>query len=325
VGNSRICGGLRGFLGLIRFEHTVFALPFALVAAVLAQRWVNSHSGFTGELPLFAASGKWDTLLSGSVPIQTGTTGILPSLYDLGFILLAMVSGRTLAMLANRIIDAQIDARNPRTSLWHIPAGAVSVRQAKLWALLSAVVFLLSALALNLWCFLLAPLAAVWLILYPYAKRYSPLAHYILGGAQAIAPVGVFIAVTGQVSPEILPLAVAVGLWVGSFDVYYALQDVVFDRAEGLHSLPADFGERPAMMAALVGHLLTGALLIWTCYIFDAGTIAVLASCAFALALVVEHLLVRARREFVGLAFFTLNGIISVAYALTLVVAVLSA
>lgn len=310
---------LRNFLGLIRYEHTVFALPFALVAAVCAQRWVNLRAGFTANLPPLAQSTKWDELLHGAIPQQIGAAGVFPSLYDLAFILLAMVSGRTLAMLANRIIDAAIDARNPRTESRHIPRGIVSLRQATVWAVISGVVFLLSALALNLWCFLLAPLAAVWLIFYPYAKRFTPFAHYILGGAQAIAPLGVFLAVTASVSWEILPLALAVGIWIGSFDIYYAIQDVDFDRSEKLHSLPADYGIQPAMAIALIGHIATGALLLWSGYLFRMGTAMAIITLAFTAALIVEHLIVRARRELVGVAFFTLNGIISVAYSLAAV------
>lgn len=311
---------LRNFLGLIRFEHTVFALPFALVAAIFSQRWLNALHDMTTALPLFAPSAKWQAFTTSVFHAQVSGEGVFPSVYDIGFILLAMVSGRTLAMLANRIIDAQIDARNPRTSSWHIPTGAVSLHQAKLWALIAVVIFLLAALALNWWCFVLAPLALVWLVGYPYAKRWTPFAHYILGGAQAIAPLGVFLAITATLSWEIFPLALAVGLWVGSFDIYYALQDVEFDRAEGLHSLPADFGVRPAMLAALIGHMLTGALLVWTCYIFHTGAALVAATVIFAHVLFVEHLIVQARRELIGVAFFTLNGLLSVGYLVVVVI-----
>jgi len=311
---------LRDFLGLIRFEHTIFALPFALVAAIFSQRWLNDLHGTAHQLPLFAPSAKWHAFTSGVFHANVSGAGIFPSVYDLGFILLAMVSGRTLAMLCDRVIDAGIDARNPRTASRHIPAGIISPRQAKLWAVVSAAVFFLAALALNWWCFILAPLALAWLIGYPYAKRFTPFAHYVLAGAQAIAPVGVFLAITATISWEILPLAAAVGLWVGSFDIYYVLQDVEFDRAEGLHSLPADFGERPAMLAALFGHLATGALLVWTCYIFSAGTMLVAATIVFTAVLVAEHILVHLRRELIGVAFFTVNGLLSVGYLVVVVV-----
>ena len=316
---------LRDFLGLIRFEHTIFALPFALVAAIFSQRWLNDLHGAAGTLPLFAPSAKWHAFTTSVFHAEVSGAGVFPSVYDLGFILLAMVSGRTLAMLCDRVIDAGIDARNPRTASRHIPAGRISPRQAKQWAMISAAVFFIAALALNWWCFVLAPLALAWLIGYPYAKRFTPFAHYVLAGAQAIAPVGVFLAITATISWEIFPLAVAVGLWVGSFDIYYVLQDVEFDRAEGLHSLPADFGEKPAMLAALMGHIATGALLLWTCYIFHAGTALAAATVAFSLVLVAEHVLVQARRDLIGVAFFTLNGVISVAYALVLATAVMAA
>jgi 4-hydroxybenzoate polyprenyltransferase len=156
----------------------------------------------------------------------------------------------------------------------------------------------------------------VVLILYPYAKRYTPLAHYALGFAQAIAPAGVFIAITGTLRWEILPLAAAVGIWIGSFDIYYALQDVEVDRAQWLHSLPADIGVAPAMWIALMGHLATGALLFWSARIFGMGTAVIAATVAFAALLVVEHFIVKLRPKLIGVAFFTLNGVISAAYSL---------
>ena len=306
---------LRDFLGLIRFEHTIFALPFAFVAAVAAQIWVNAPIS-ARPLHLFAASMKADALLHARIAPPPALPGVFPSIYDLVFILIAMASGRTLAMLANRIIDARIDAVNPRTAARHIPAGRVSIAQAQAWAAVAAAVFFLSALALNLTCFFLALPAAFVLILYPLAKRYTPLAHYALGFAQAIAPVGVFIAITGTLSWQILPLAAAVGIWIGSFDIYYALQDVEVDRAQKLHSLPADLGVAPAMWIALAGHIVTGALLIWSARIFLMGNAVAAATLIFTALLAVEHVIVKMRPKLIGVAFFTLNGVLSVAYAL---------
>lgn len=305
---------LRDFLGLIRFEHTIFALPFAFVAAMAAQIWVNG-SAVSRNAPFFAPSIKLE--LFKVAPFATiPQHGLFPSIYDLVLILIAMVAGRTLAMLANRIIDARIDAANPRTAARHIPAGRVSIAQAQVWAAVAAAVFFLSALALNLTCFFLALPAAFVLILYPYAKRYTPLAHYALGFAQAIAPVGVFLAITGTLSWEILPLAAAVGIWIGSFDIYYALQDVEVDRAQGIHSLPARIGESRAMWIALAGHVVTGALLIWNARIFLLGDAVAAATIAFTALLVVEHFIVKLKPKLIGVAFFTLNGVLSVAYAL---------
>ena len=306
---------LRDFLGLIRFEHTIFALPFAFAAAMAAQMWVNAPIS-ARPLRLFAQSMKLDALAHGNIRSLPALPGVFPSAYDLVFILIAMVAGRTLAMLANRIIDARIDAANPRTASRHIPAGRVSIAQAQAWAAVAAAVFFLSALALNLTCFFLALPAAFVLILYPFAKRYTPLAHYALGFAQAIAPAGVFLAITGTLSWEILPLAAAVGIWIGSFDIYYALQDVDVDRAQGIHSLPARIGAERAMWIALAGHIVTGALLIWNARIFLLGDAVAAATIAFTALLVVEHFIVKLKPKLIGVAFFTLNGVLSVAYAL---------
>jgi len=297
---------LRLFLELIRFEHSIFALPFALIAAILSQLWMNARDA-TVAVPV--------NVPALSTPLlQTARGPIFPPVWTLAFIIIAMISGRTLAMLANRLIDAAIDAKNPRTANWHLPQGLLSPHQVVVWIVASAIIFLLSALALNLWCFLLAPLAAAYLILYPYAKRYTIWCHYVLGGAQAIAPVAVFLAVTGTISREILPLAAAVGLWVGSFDIYYALQDYEFDRAEGLRSLPVAFGKERAKLLALLIHLVSGALLIWTGFIFSLGVIFFIGTLVFTAVLIAEYFIVRHREDLVGFAFFTLNGIVSILY-----------
>jgi len=297
---------LRLFFELIRFEHSIFALPFALIAAMLSQLWMNAR-GATVAVPL--------SLPALSAPLlQTSRGPIFPPAWTLAFIVIAMVSGRTLAMLANRLVDAAIDAKNPRTADWHLPRGVVSPHKALVWLAITAIVFLLSALALNLWCFLLAPLAAAYLILYPYAKRYTIWCHYVLGGAQAIAPIAVFLAVTGTMSWRIFPLAAAVGLWVGSFDVYYALQDYEFDRAEGLRSLPVAFGKERAKFLAMFVHLVSSALLIWTGFIFSLGAIFFTGTLVFTLVLIAEYFIVRLREDLTGFAFFTLNGILSLLY-----------
>lgn len=314
---------LRDFLGMIRFEHTIFALPFAFVAAVAAQVWVNSGAP-SQPYSLFAP-----TLKPGILAVAPLTPmprpGVFPSVYDLIFILIAMVAGRALAMLANRIIDARIDAANPRTAGRHIPSGSVSIAKAQMWAAVAAAVFFLSALMLNLACFFLALPAALVLILYPYAKRYTLLAHYALGFAQAIAPAGVFLAITGALSWEILPLAAAVGIWIASFDIYYSLQDVEVDRAQGLHSLPARLGTAPAMWIALAGHLAAGGLLLWSATIFGMGIAVSVATAIFTAVLVVEHFIVKLRPKLIGAAFFSLNGSISIGYSLVVLASRLAA
>jgi len=320
---------LRDFLSLIKFEHTIFALPFALVSAILAQRWLteriacNSLLGEWITLPLFAPSPGLKTLLQNILSSLPGEAGVFPSFYDLVFIITAMVSGRTLAMLANRLIDAKIDAKNPRTMAWHLPAGIIKPRELLLWMAVSSAFFFLSAFLLNLKCFLLAPLALAYLILYPYSKRFTSACHYVLGGAQAIAPIGVFLAITGTVSPAIFPMALGVGLWVASFDIYYSLQDYDFDLKEGIHSVAVSLGKETAKSVALFGHVIAGLMFLLTGLLFGMDRLFLLGAIALTILLIIENLIVRFREDLVGFAFFTINGFISIAFLLIAVIAVL--
>jgi len=263
-------------LAMIKFSHTVFALPLALTGMVLAARG-------------------------------------LPDLGTLFWIVGAMVGARTAAMAWNRIADAAIDARNPRTADRHLPAG--TVRPAEAWVLTLAGVALLelSAWALNPLCLALSPLALLVLFLYPYAKRFTALCHYLLGLALAAAPLGAWVAVTGQWSWRIVPLGVAVLLWVAGFDVLYALQDEAFDRAEGLHSVPQRRGRGSALKLAARLHTLVVALLVLQIPLFGLGFWYVSGVAAVAVLLLYEHALVTPRDlSRLDAAFFSMNGIISV-------------
>ncbi len=320
---------LRIFLSVIRAEHTVFALPFALTSAIITQRWLNevfynSQYSLTESLPLFASSPSLQSLWENIFCSIPGGPGVFPSLWDITFLIVAMVSGRTVAMLANRLIDAQIDAKNPRTANWHIPSGLVKSKEVQLWLLVSSIVFSVSALALNLWSFLLAPVAILYLILYPYAKRFTFLCHYILGGAQALAPLGVFLAITGTLSWQIFPFAVAVGLWVASFDIYYSLQDYDFDKSEGIFSIPVGVGKPTAKIFALAGHMASSLFFLASVVIFKMGLLFFFGTLMFTITLLIEFLIVWRREDAVGFAFFTLNGFISLAYLFVAVFDILS-
>ena len=214
----KAAASLRTVLEMIRFEHTVFALPFAFLGMILAaEGWPS-----------------WPTV---------------------GWIVVAMVGARGAAMSFNRLADRKIDAANPRTASRALPAGAVSVRFVAAFVLVSIVVFLVAAWQLNLLTFLLAFVALPILLGYSYTKRFTAMSHLVLGLALAGAPLGAWIAVRGSV--EAAPVAVAgiVLLWVAGFDVLYALQDMAFDRERGLHSIPARFGERKALWISAVLHL----------------------------------------------------------------------
>jgi 4-hydroxybenzoate polyprenyltransferase len=266
-----------GDLGeLVRFSHTVFALPFALVAALAAARGV-------------------------------------PPPATLGWIVLAMVGARTAAMAFNRIADARIDAANPRTAGRPIPSGRVSVAVA--WWLVAAGAALLVAAAwrLNPLCLALSPLALAWVLGYSYAKRFTALSHLWLGIGLGIAPVGAWAAVRGTIDVPPLVLAAAVAAWVAGFDTLYALQDEAFDRAAGLHSLPARLGARGALVAARALHVTAFAGMAAFASLIGAGWGLWTGVVAAGGLLAWQHTLVGpGRLERLDTAFFTANGVLSV-------------
>jgi len=267
----------RDFLSLVVFAHTVFALPFALLSAVLA------------------ADG-----------IPPGPT--------LLWILVAMVGARSAAMSFNRIVDRHIDAKNPRTARREIPSGVVSPAAAALFCALSAGLFVLAAAQLNRLCLYLSPVALALVLGYSFAKRVTTLAHLLLGLALAIAPVGAWVAVTGSFALPPVLLGFAVLFWVAGFDVVYSLQDEEFDKAEGLRSIPARFGARRALRIARLFHAATLVLLYAVFLAVDGGWLfgaAVVVAGAF---LVRQHRLVSpGDLSRVDAAFFTANGWLSVA------------
>jgi len=273
-------GRVRTLLEMIKFSHTVFAFPFALMGATLAAL----------------------------------KTGAPPGVGQIFWICMAMVGARSGAMGLNRILDAKIDAENPRTAGRHIPAGKVSTREAWLFVVSSFAVLLVAAWMLNPLCFYLSPVALFFLALYSFCKRFTALAHMVLGICLGAAPVGAWIALRGDVSWQVVALGLAVLLWVAGFDVFYALQDVEFDREKGLHSIPVKLGvERSlwlvrgfhAMMVFLLLLLLIGTGLGW---IYLVGVLVVAGLLAY------EHRLVRPDvLSKLDAAFFTMNGYVSVA------------
>jgi len=275
---------LRHILEMIRFSHTLFALPFAMLAAALAWRQ-NDREG----RPF-----RWQELVG---------------------ILLCMVFARSMAMAFNRLVDRRIDAENPRTSGRHLPAGILSVPSVAAFCLACAAAFVVSTLLFwpNPWPLYLSVPVLAFLCGYSYAKRFTALCHYWLGAALCLSPVAAWIAIRGEVAWPPVLLGGAVFFWVGGFDIIYACQDVAFDKERGLHSIPARLGVEKSLRLALVSHILMLACLagLWRTaelgWVFPAGVAIV------ALLLAYEHWLVRpddlAR---VNLAFFHVNAVISV-------------
>ncbi|MEU8822027.1 menaquinone biosynthesis prenyltransferase MqnP [Streptomyces sp. NPDC048636] len=273
-------GATKSFLRLVMIEHSVFALPFAYIAALTAMFRLDETV-------------HWTRLL---------------------LITVAMVGLRTFAMAANRIIDREIDARNPRTAGRELVTGAVSVRTAWTGAFIALAVFLGAAALLNPLCLVLAPVAVVPMVVYPYGKRFTDYPHAILGLAQAMGPVGAWIGVTGEWSWEAVVLGLAVGVWIGGFDLIFACQDVAADRAHGVRSVPARFGIAGALYGARVCHVLTTALLVWYAVATDAGAFFWAGLVIVAVAFGYEHTIVRpGDLSRLNRAFFTVNGFIGIA------------
>jgi 4-hydroxybenzoate polyprenyltransferase len=263
---------------MIKWEHSVFALPFALCGAMLA-------------------------------------AGGVPSLRQLMWIVVAMVAARSAAMSFNRLADASIDAANPRTRTRALPAGALTEGFVRNFVILSSGAFILAAWELNRLAFLLSPVALAILLLYSYTKRWTRWSHLALGFALGVAPAAAWIAVRGSLDPRILLLTAAVTFWVAGFDVLYACQDLEFDRRAGLHSIPSYLGISNALWIARMFHLLMLALLAALVFAFSLGKFALIGLIAVFLLLTYEHSLVsKDDLSKLNAAFFTMNGIIAVVF-----------
>jgi len=270
----------RLYYRLVKFEHTIFALPFAYVGALLAVQEV-------------------------------------PSAHDLFWITIAMVGARSLAMALNRLIDARIDAANPRTAARELPSGALTASSVLLFCVAALAVYLVSVWQLDPFVRPLSPIPVVMFVVYPYLKRFTWLCHLWLGAVDGLAPVGAWAAVRGELPWEAWALGGAVAAWVAGFDLFYALFDVDVDRSQGLHSWATRFGESGAFAGARSLHLATVGLLAAVGIGLDLGTLYWLGVIVVAGLLTHEHSLVRPgdlRR--LDTAFFTMNGVISVAFFL---------
>ena len=260
---------------MIKFEHTIFALPFAIMSAFLASEG-------------------------------------LPSRSDLFWIVLAMVGARSCAMAFNRLADAEIDNRNPRTQTRAIPSGLLKKDDVLIFIVLSACLLVVSAHQLNPLAFKLSPIALIIIMLYSYTKRFTSLAHLWLGLSLSIAPIGAWIAIQGRFNLLPILLGISVMLWTAGFDIIYACQDFDFDKSFGLHSIPVKFGVRTALWISNLLHVVTVCLLIIIAEISQLGWIYMVGVGAVAVILIYEHLIVKPNDlSRVNLAFFTLNGAVS--------------
>ena len=280
---------LKTILEMIKFEHTVFALPFAIMSAFLAS-----------ETP--------------------------PSWSELGWILVAMVGARSCAMSFNRLADAEIDTQNPRTKRRAIPAGLL--RKSEVWAftIFSSLLLVVAAHQLNPLAFNLSPVALATIMLYSYTKRFTSMSHLWLGLSLSIAPIGAWIAIKGQFDVLPLLLGLVVMLWTAGFDIIYACQDLDFDRRQGLYSIPAQFGIYSALWISTALHVITVILLVVIWYISPLGLIYLGGVGLVSVILIYEHVIVKPHDlSRVNLAFFRLNGAVSLILMFLAVADVLTA
>jgi 4-hydroxybenzoate polyprenyltransferase len=275
---------IKTVLEMIKFEHSVFALPFALTGALLAARWTR-HS--------------W------------------PSLRQILWIIIAMVAARSAAMTMNRIVDLRFDSENPRTKLRALPTRALTLQFAWLFTAVAVAIFFVAAWQLNPLALKLAPLAIAILFFYSFTKRFTNWSHLFLGFTLGISPAAAWIAITGALDPRMLILSAAVTLWVGGFDVLYACQDVEYDQRAGLFSVPKRFGIAKALFIARVMHIGVIAFLAWLAWSFALPWPAWAGIAVVASLLGYEHSLVKADDlSKLDAAFFTVNGYISMLFLL---------
>lgn len=273
---------VKKYLSLVKFTHTIFALPFALTGFFLGV--IHTEGKF-----------EWRLLL---------------------LVVLCMVFARNAAMGFNRWADRDIDAENDRTKVREIPSGAISSRNAILFVVLNVVAFIVTTFFINYLCFFLSPVALAVVLGYSLTKRITALCHLVLGLGLSLAPVGAFIAVTGQFHAAPIVLGVAVLTWVSGFDIIYALQDEKFDREHQLHSIPAFLGRDRALYVSSFLHLLTAACIATFIYLIGGAYLAWGAAFFFICMLIYQHLLVKPNDlSRVNVAFFTTNGIASVVFA----------
>lgn len=284
---------LSKYARFVKFSHTIFAMPFALLSFTYAVNRMPDNADFN----------VWVLLLQ---------------------VVLCMVFARNVAMGFNRWADRDIDAKNPRTASREIPAGVISSRAAMAFVVVNAVAFIITAVTINSLTAWLSPVALAVVMLYSYCKRFTSLAHLVLGLSLSIAPVGAYIAVWGEFALAPCVLALVVLTWCGGFDIIYALQDCEFDRQQGLHSIPARFSARTSLMISIVLHIVSVASLVWFMIIAEANLLMWCGAAIFAAILTLEHILVTpTRQRNIGIAFGTLNGLASMLLAIFAIAGIL--
>lgn len=295
---------VRNYLSLIKFSHTIFAMPFALIGFFLGLiDWNDRLPGWNLNKTIgWAKKGFhifWDDIL-----------------IKFSLVLLCMILARSAAMAFNRYLDRSFDARNPRTAIREIPSGIISANSALVFTIVSSFLFIITCYFINRVCFFLSPVALLVVLGYSYTKRFTPLCHLVLGLGLSLAPIGAYVAVTGYFS--VLPIlsSLAVIFWVSGFDIIYALQDEEFDKSQRLYSIPAWLGKAKALRVSEILHVLSAAFVVAAGLLGTFGWLYWIGVLLFTGMLIYQHSIVRPNDiKRVNLAFMTANGIASVVFA----------
>ena len=282
---------MKNYLSLVKFSHTIFALPFACIGFFLAVK-------------------------------MNGAEAFDPMLFIK--VILCMVFARSAAMGFNRYADRDIDQKNPRTALREIPAGVISAQNALFFVIINCILFILTTYWINALCFYLSPVALAVVLLYSYTKRFTALCHFVLGIGLSLAPIGAYLAVAASFDQGSLiawMFSLIVLLWVAGFDIIYALQDDEFDRLQGLNSMPAKIGRSKALVLSVCLHVCSALLVFYIGFLMDVGLFYWSAATLFTILLVYQHLIVKPNDlSKVDLAFFTTNGIASAIFGVLVVI-----
>lgn len=298
----------KNYLSLVKFSHTIFAMPFALIGFFLA---VTTSGTIFGQQ-------NFSHTISWGKDVVMHNPELLKRLL---LVIFCMITARSAAMAFNRWLDKNFDAKNPRTAIREIPAGIIASSHALRFVIVNCLIFIILTFFINSICFFLSPIALFVILFYSYTKRFTPLCHLVLGLGLSLAPIGAYLAVTGRF--DVLPVifSFVVLFWVSGFDIIYALQDVAFDQSENLYSIPAVLGKKKALRVSQLLHLLAGILVIAAGYIGSFGLFYWMGVVVFIGMLIYQHSIVKPndlRR--VNLAFMTANGIASVVFAVLVIV-----
>jgi len=312
---------VKNYLSLIKFSHTIFAMPFALIGFFLAISsnehfgWITSHLNIPDWLPDISGHQKYSDDSLGVALINGANPYLYIPLY-FGLVVLCMVFARSAAMAFNRYLDRDIDKLNPRTSIREVPKGIITPKNALLFTIANCLLFIACTFFINRICFFLSPVALAVVLGYSYTKRFTPLCHLILGLGLSLAPIGAYLAVTGIFHWLPILFSLVVIFWVSGFDIIYSLQDEEFDKSQKLYSMPAWLGKEKALRVSEVLHLLSAACVVGAGKLGNFGWLYWTGVLVFIGMLVYQHSIVKPndlRR--VNIAFMTANGIASVVFA----------